>query len=85
MLEALAERHGLAFDREDLAVVLADRAEGDRRGVIGSPHYFTSDGGFFCPALDVSRDAEGHLQVVPDPTRFDAFIASCLASPVKAG
>ena len=85
VLEALAEHHGLTFDRDDLSVVLADRTEGDQRGVIGSPHYFTSEGGFFCPALDVSRDARGHLQVEPDPTRFDAFIASCLALPVKSG
>ena len=56
VLAAVAERHGLVFDPDDIAAVLEDRAEGDRREVIGSPHYFTPDGGFFCPALEVGRD-----------------------------
>ncbi len=85
VLAAVADRHGLVFDPDDLTVVLEDRSEGERLGVIGSPHYFTPDGGFFCPALEVGRDDEGHLQVLPDPVRFDAFITACLAEPAKPG
>ncbi len=85
VLSGVAARHGLDFDPDDPDVVLADRAEGERRGVIGSPHYFTGDGGFFCPALEVGRDDEGHLRVLPDPARFDAFVAACFAEPARPG
>src|SRR6266540_7410047 len=39
--------------------VLADWTEGQQRGVIGSPHFFVGDQGFFCPSLDISR-VDGH-------------------------
>jgi hypothetical protein len=37
----------------DAAAVDADRAEGERRGVRGSPHYFSGEEDFFCPLLDI--------------------------------
>jgi hypothetical protein len=58
--------------------VAADRAEGERRGVIGSPHFFTPTGDWFCPGLDIARDADGHLDVAVNTERFDAFTRSCL-------
>lgn len=36
--------------------VHADLAEGRRRGVTGSPHFFTPTGDFFCPSLAISTD-----------------------------
>jgi len=51
-----------------------DWAEGVRRGVVGSPHFFSSDGGYFCPALNVSRDSAGHLQVSADRDVLTGFI-----------
>jgi 2-hydroxychromene-2-carboxylate isomerase len=79
VLRQLAAEHDLGPFDLDPAPVLADHAEGVRRGVIGSPHFFTPSGGFFCPALNVSRDARGHLHVSPDPVGFDEFVASCFA------
>ena len=57
--------------------VLAEHASGVERGVVGSPHFFTAAGGFFCPALDVSRDVEGHLHVSPDSAGLERFLATC--------
>jgi predicted DsbA family dithiol-disulfide isomerase len=50
---------------------------GKARGVIGSPHFVTSAGGFFCPALDIER-VDGHLRISTDEVGFEAFIVSCL-------
>lgn len=77
-LQGVADRHGLAADLDDEERVRADHAVGVERGVIGSPHFFTPEGGFFCPALEVSRDDAGHLRVTADPEGFDRFLASCL-------
>lgn len=63
----------------DRTRVLADHAEGVERGVIGSPHFFTPTGGFFCPALDVSKDDDGHLRITADPAGFNAFLTSCFS------
>ncbi len=77
VLARVAAEHGIEAGEADRAAVVADHADGVRRGVIGSPHFFTPAGGFFCPALDVSRDADGRLRIVPDPEAFDAFIDTC--------
>ena len=45
----------------------------------GSPHFFTPAGAFFCPSLDISRDAQGHLRITADPVGFDQFLDSCFA------
>jgi predicted DsbA family dithiol-disulfide isomerase len=63
----------------DTAPVLADHVEGVRRGVVGSPHFFTPDKGFFCPALQVSRDGGGHLRVLADPAAFEGFLDAAFA------
>jgi predicted DsbA family dithiol-disulfide isomerase len=76
VLQRLAHEHGVEFDPADTRQVLADHAEGVRREVIGSPHFFTPWGGFFCPALDVRRDADGHLQITASSARFEQFAAS---------
>jgi predicted DsbA family dithiol-disulfide isomerase len=79
VLAALAARHGIQADLSDHRRVLADHAEGVERGVIGSPHFFTPTGGFFCPSLDVHRDDDGHLRITADAEGFDRFLAACLA------
>lgn len=78
VLAALAARHGISADLSDHRRVLADHVEGVERGVIGSPHFFTPAGGFFCPSLDVHRDDDGHLRITADPDAFDRFISACL-------
>jgi hypothetical protein len=77
VLAAVAAEHGVPGPFEDTGPVLADHAEGVARGVIGSPHFFTGGGGFFCPSLNVSRDAEGALHVEIDAAGFEAFLATC--------
>jgi len=80
VLARLAAEHGLhGVDLADPGPVLADHADGAARGVVGSPHFFTSAGGFFCPSLDVHRDAAGHLRITADADGFERFIATCFA------
>lgn len=78
VLARIAAEHGVDPATADEARVLADHAEGVERGVIGSPHFFTPTGGFFCPSLDVSRDETGHLRITADPAGFEAFVTACL-------
>lgn len=57
--------------------VLDDLAEGRERGVIGSPHFFAGDEGFFCPALEIDR-VDGHLRIREDEAGFARFLARCV-------
>ena len=76
-LARVARRHDVPFDPHATARVLRDHAEGVRRGVIGSPHFFTSAGSFFCPALDIRRDQGGQLHISADREGFERFLAGC--------
>lgn len=68
VLARIAAAHDLAPpSTEPSAAVTADYDEGKRRGVKGSPHFFVASDDFFCPALDLGHDDEGHLTA-----RFDA-------------
>jgi predicted DsbA family dithiol-disulfide isomerase len=79
LLRRLAAAHDVPPpDLDDWSRVLEDHAAGIARGVIGSPHFFTPGGGFFCPSLDVRRDAAGHLRITADPESFDRFVTACL-------
>jgi predicted DsbA family dithiol-disulfide isomerase len=77
VLRRLAADHNVQVDLADNRRVLDDHARGVARGVIGSPHFFTPAGDFFCPALDVHRDPDGHLRITADTTGFDRFITTC--------
>ena len=79
VLRRLAADHGVPWETVDVQRVLDDRTEGAERGVIGSPHFFTPAGDFFCPALDVSRDENGQLHVVADTEAFERFLAICFS------
>lgn len=62
----LADRFGLTpLDAGGTdSAVRADWEEGTARGVVGSPHFFTPDGGgWFCPGLAISRDDVGNFMV----------------------
>ncbi len=66
VVRSVADRFGLTpSDAEATeAAVRADWDEGKRRGVVGSPHFFTPDGGgWFCPGLAISRDEAGAFVV----------------------
>lgn len=63
----------------DHEAALADLAEGRERGVVGSPHFFTPDGGsVFCPSLDIAR-AGDHLDIHVDFDAFNHLIEACFA------
>ena len=50
-----------------------DWQDGRLRGVLGSPHFFVDDSGFFCPALTIRR-VDDNLRVTPDVEAFSAFL-----------
>lgn len=78
VLQDIAAAAGVAMPGAEAdQLVLADWAEGRRRGVIGSPHFMLGDDGFFCPALDITR-VDGHLRIRPDRAAFDSFVARAL-------
>lgn len=51
---------------------------GQRRGVLGSPHFFAGEVDVFCPALRIAQ-ANGHLQIEFDQVRFTAFMSAFFA------
>ena len=79
VVQKVAARFGLTPLDADAteAAVRADWDEGKRRGVVGSPHFFTPDGGsWFCPGLAISRDAAGGFVVAwkeGSQALFDSF------------
>jgi len=85
ILAGVAERYGVPFgdSAQERERVLVEYVDGTHRGVKGSPHYFTPHGDFFCPALDISRDAAGHLHIQADPGSFDDFIDACFDLPLQ--
>jgi len=76
----IAQSVGIGLPQSDeQAAIRRDWADGVRRGVIGSPHFFVGSAGFFCPALDISH-ASGHFDIARTRERFDTFIESALAA-----
>ena len=80
-LAAIADAVGLPADAPTCAaeMVLADWADGRRRGVAGSPHFFVGGRDFFCPTLHIAHD-DGSLRIDVDLERFDDFFTRCLAA-----
>lgn len=79
VLERVAAETGMTVTPgpEDDAAVLADLEEGRRRGVVGSPHFFTPDGGgLFCPSLDIAH-RDGSYSVAVDYENFAGLVDVC--------
>jgi predicted DsbA family dithiol-disulfide isomerase len=76
-LALIAAAHHLDADHSARAhaAVRDDYETGQRRGVRGSPHFFIDDDDFFCPALDLGRDADGHLTARFDSAMLADFFA----------
>ena len=68
---------GVEVGPQDHKSVLDDWRDGATRGVKGSPHFFCGDQDVFCPSLSLKRDSDGHLQVLPDRDRLEAFLEAC--------
>jgi predicted DsbA family dithiol-disulfide isomerase len=83
VIEAIGHAHRVVLHPAAFAGAAVSRAvqsdwhEGQQRGVQGSPHFFTPDGAFFCPTLDIRR-VDGRLRITADNDAFDAFVDQCL-------
>ncbi len=79
-LERIAGIHGTGMpDRSDRDQVVADWREGQRRGVLGSPHFFCGDEGAFCPSLDITKDSQHETTISFNPERLRDFLDRCFA------
>lgn len=67
-----------AATRADEEAVQADLVEGRQRGVTGSPHFFTEQGDFFCPTLDISKNG-AQMEVSFDEDGFRNFVTAVFA------
>ena len=64
-LKRIGGMHGVAMpDKSDRDGVVADWHEGQRRGVLGSPHFFCGDENAFCPSLDITKDDLHHKTTI---------------------
>ena len=78
-LERIAHTLGIAMpDDSDYAGVVADWHEGERRGVLGSPHFFCGDVDVFCPSLTITADPVNGTSILRDTSRLTDFLARCL-------
>jgi len=76
VLARVRRSHGVPEPSDDdRYAVWQDFARGRRRGVSGSPHFFTATGDFFCPALDIAHGEDGY-HVSFDSDGFDTFAAA---------
>jgi predicted DsbA family dithiol-disulfide isomerase len=75
LLREVSAAHELDADASPSSSPEEDWEEGKRRGVAGSPHFFTANGDFFCPSLDVEK-VDGRVRVRPDPGGLATLLAS---------
>jgi len=64
-------------DASDRSAVLDDWHEGQRRGVLGSPHFFCGAADVFCPTLDIAKNPVAGLSVVRVTAQLTAFMDRC--------
>lgn len=74
-LATLAQKHGVPTATATRSIVQADYDDGKAKGVAGSPHFWVEADDFFCPALDLGHDDEGHLTARFDESALAAFFA----------
>lgn len=86
VLAEIAAAHGLpAIGVDPDSDVAADYAEGQRRGVRGSPDFWLGDTEFFCPSLDLSRADNGDLVAHFDPEGLSRFVAAAVGRVGRVG
>jgi predicted DsbA family dithiol-disulfide isomerase len=75
-LGLIAAAHDLARPATEASdAVRRDYDDGKARSVQGSPHFFVGTDGFFCPALDLGHDPQGHLTARFDGAMLADFFA----------
>lgn len=75
-LEVVAAAHDLPAPGSDASeAVQRDYDDGRARPVQGSPHFFIGGDAFFCPALDLGHDTDGHLTARFDSAMLAEFFA----------
>ncbi len=77
VLDGIAEPFGIARPSPEAAeaAIRSDWAEGQRRGVVGSPHFFAPGGeGVFCPSLEITK-GEGGPRIEYRADAVDALLA----------
>lgn len=78
-LEHIAHTFGVDLpDESDRASVVSDWHEGQRRGVLGSPHFFCGSANIFCPSLRIKKDPVMGPLITRDTARLTDFLARCL-------
>jgi predicted DsbA family dithiol-disulfide isomerase len=81
VLAALAAAHGVQVPGPELdEEVRRAYAEGQRRGVVGSPHVFVGGTSAFCPLLDIRKDDDGELRVTLDEDAANELLDHWFAS-----
>ncbi|RLE26179.1 MAG: disulfide bond formation protein DsbA [Actinobacteria bacterium] len=74
VLASIAAAHDLPAPGTDACdAVQADYDLGLARGVKGSPHFWIDKDDFFCPALDIGHDDDGHLTARFDQAKLADF------------
>ena len=71
--------------RADHDAVLDDWHEGQRRGVLGSPHFFCGGADTFCPSLDIAKNPERGVSITRDTSRLRAFLERCFEGSTEQG
>ncbi len=74
VLAEIAAAHDVEPGSASADAVHRDYAEGKRRGVRGSPHYWAGDDEFFCPALVIGHDEEVGLTADFNPVGLSSFL-----------
>jgi predicted DsbA family dithiol-disulfide isomerase len=75
VLAAIAAAHEIEVPGESLDdVVRRAYADGQRRGVEGSPHFFVGGASAFCPLLDIQKDDAGDFHLTLDEGAVDDLL-----------
>ncbi len=81
VLRGIADDLGVAMPEDaDHAAVLADWKEGQRRGVLGSPHFFCGDADAFCPSLEITKDRKQGVSILMDTSGLIRFLERCFGA-----
>lgn len=82
VLGDIAAHLGLEMPGEaDRQAVVTSWHEGQRRGVLGSPHFFCGSTDVFCPTLKITRGPEHDVSIVRDAARLTEFFEKCFTGP----